>query len=222
MGTTTEAIKLHLGCGLNAPKTWRNFDSSLHAQVTKCPWLYRLLRGMNLVNKGSQWPANVGYVDLNKRLPWKDRSADAIYLSHVLEHLSRPTVELFLAESFRVLKPGGVIRIVVPDMYENAEAYLRATDDSASTIEEFLKVINLVVPEERSLVRRMYNSLMGHPSVHKHMYDHVSLSERLSRFGFRQIVRCDHCKSAYLDDIELLEGKPGYDHSLYLEARKPG
>lgn len=221
MDKIASGLRLNLGCGLNAPASWHNFDSSLHAQITRFKPVYRLLRGANLVNRGSCWPANVRYLNLNKKLPWRDGSVEAVYLSHVLEHLSLSTVDLFLAESLRVLKPGGAIRLVVPDMYAHARAYLEATDELSSSIDQLLWAINMGLPQERSVIRRIYNLAMGYPSMHKQMYDFATLSALLSQFGYRSIVRCDHCRSEYLADIAVLEGKGGYDHSLYLEARKP-
>src|SRR4051812_13287920 len=49
-----------------------------------------------------------------KGLPFEASSFDAVYCSHFLEHLASTTVEAMLAEFRRVLKPKGVVRIVVP------------------------------------------------------------------------------------------------------------
>ena len=43
-------------------------------------------------------------------------SVDGGYHSHVLEHLDRPVAREFLKETLRVLRPGGICRIVVPDL----------------------------------------------------------------------------------------------------------
>lgn len=48
--------------------------------------------------------------------PWPDNSADEILASHILEHLERRIGLEFLRECHRLLKPGGVLRIAVPDM----------------------------------------------------------------------------------------------------------
>ena len=49
-------------------------------------------------------------------LPFEDDSVDTIYCSHVIEHIETEYVEMFFKESFRVLKLGGVLRIVCPDV----------------------------------------------------------------------------------------------------------
>lgn len=63
-----------------------------------------------------------------KPLPFNDHYFDACYCSHVLEHLSRDEARLLVAEIYRVLKPGGIIRLVVPDLEGIVRAYLSALD----------------------------------------------------------------------------------------------
>lgn len=67
--------------------------------------------------------------DINSGLPFEDSSASACYSSHVLEHLDKKVAEDFLAECFRVLKSGGVIRLVVPDLEVIVREYLSVLND---------------------------------------------------------------------------------------------
>lgn len=62
--------------------------------------------------------------DLRRGIPAGDESVDAVYHSHLLEHLDRQQVPRFLAEFRRVLKPGDVHRLVVPDLERIATRYL--------------------------------------------------------------------------------------------------
>lgn len=57
-------------------------------------------------------------------LAWPDESVDEIRASHILEHFSRPEVPLVLRDWARVLKPGGVLRIAVPDFETLLNDYL--------------------------------------------------------------------------------------------------
>lgn len=57
-------------------------------------------------------------------LPFHDNEVDGVYHSHVLEHLHPEQGERMLQECFRVLRPGGVLRIVVPDLEQIARLYL--------------------------------------------------------------------------------------------------
>lgn len=92
-------ILVNLGCGRHFHPDWRNFD---------------------LVPSEPSILAH----DLRKPLPLETGSCRAVYHSHVLEHLPKETVSQFLAECFRVLSPGGVLRVVVPDLEAIARLYL--------------------------------------------------------------------------------------------------
>jgi len=59
-----------------------------------------------------------------KNLPFEDNVFDVVYHSHILEHLSRSAGEKLLRECVRVLKPGGIIRVVVPDLAYSCQLYL--------------------------------------------------------------------------------------------------
>ena len=50
------------------------------------------------------------------RLPYQNETADEVYASHVLEHIARAETINTLREWVRVLKPGGILRVAVPDM----------------------------------------------------------------------------------------------------------
>lgn len=63
--------------------------------------------------------------DLRKPLPFGDDTVDAVYASHVLEHLDPAEGRRLLAECRRILKPGGIARIVVPDFEELCRFYLQ-------------------------------------------------------------------------------------------------
>ena len=83
--------------------------------------------------------------DLRTGLPFENDSCDAVYHSHVLEHLTKDDGKKLLAECFRVLKPGGVARVVVPDLERIAQDYLQAireadVDRSALVKVDWMKI----------------------------------------------------------------------------------
>lgn len=55
-------------------------------------------------------------MDITKPLPIADASVEKILIEHCLEHVSGPKAFRFLQEAYRVLKPGGVIRVCVPEL----------------------------------------------------------------------------------------------------------
>jgi SAM-dependent methyltransferase len=60
------------------------------------------------------------------RLPAPNASMDVVYSSHFIEHVPRPRVAPLLAECRRVLKPGGLLRLVVPDLLEMSTRYVQS------------------------------------------------------------------------------------------------
>lgn len=98
---------LNLGCGQRFHPGWVNLD--LHpAEPSVKRW------------------------DVQKALPFSDGSFDVAYHSHVLEHLSKRDAPALLSECRRVLKSGGVIRVVVPDLERIAELYIEGLRQSLS------------------------------------------------------------------------------------------
>lgn len=69
-------------------------------------------------------------IDLRRPLPFGDAAFDAAYCSHVLEHLTPLAAHALVAELRRVVRPGGVVRVVVPDLEGIARAYVASLDSA--------------------------------------------------------------------------------------------
>jgi predicted SAM-dependent methyltransferase len=96
-----------MGCGKTYHPDWDNFDLT---------------------------PADdsIRPLDLLKEFPFKDGTYEFCYSSHVLEHMPRSYAPRFLKEIYRILRPGGVIRIVVPDLEGSVRRYLQELDSVIS------------------------------------------------------------------------------------------
>lgn len=70
--------------------------------------------------------------DLRRGLPFPDENFDAVYGSHVLEHLEPDAAARLLRECHRVLRPEGIVRIVVPDLEAIAKLYLESLAEAAT------------------------------------------------------------------------------------------
>lgn len=94
---------LNLGCGVRHHQDWTNLDLvPSHRDVLQH--------------------------DLEQPLPFPEASFEGVYHSHVLEHLPRAAAIRFLGECHRVLRPGGILRVVVPDLEMIARLYLQFCD----------------------------------------------------------------------------------------------
>ncbi len=88
----------------------------------------------------SEW---VQKANLLEPLPFQDNHFDVVYTSHFVEHISHSKVNEFLRECYRVLKPNGIIRIVVPDFENIAREYLYNIEAGNNLHAEF-NIIELI------------------------------------------------------------------------------
>ena len=95
-----------------------NIDLSILLRINSSGLLSKMapliLNGERL-KKFNDLPENILVHDLSTGIPFDDDTVDVVYHSHVLEHLDRDVARKFLLEVKRVLRPGGIHRIVVPD-----------------------------------------------------------------------------------------------------------
>lgn len=105
---------LNIGCGSHFHDDWVNLDVAPRDSAV-------------MAHDVTRYP-----------LPFADNTFDAVYHSHVLEHLPKAEAPAFLEDCLRVLKPGGVLRIAVPDLERICRLYLEfleradAGDDNAT------------------------------------------------------------------------------------------
>jgi len=159
--------------------------------------------------------------DCRKGLPFSDGAVRGIFTEHFVEHLDYvEEIPLFLSECHRVLQPGGVVRIIVPD----AEKYLRAY--CTEGWDEMIKVRPLRPDHSDCHFGSKFNTKMEVLHVmfrqyfeHKFGYDFSTLQFVLQRYGFAQVQKQSVGKSRM---PELCIDNPDRaPESLYVEAIKP-
>lgn len=97
------SLMINVGCGSRIHPEWMNLDLHAHAPgVIAC--------------------------DLTKGIPVGEEEADMVYAAAVLEHIRPAKVPGFLAECRRVLKPGGLLRLAVPDLEQQVRVYLETLE----------------------------------------------------------------------------------------------
>lgn len=94
---------VNLGCGASCHPDWINLDVEPRAP-------------------------GVRHWDVRHGLPLPEQFADAVYMSHLLEHLPLEAGAQLLENVFRVIRPGGIVRVVVPDLEGVCKAYLSALE----------------------------------------------------------------------------------------------
>ena len=199
--------KVNLGCGLHCLSGWLNIDGSLTSLLgTNIDILNKLL--YKVAGSSAYYDFNhFNDVIKNKKLYWRnlsngiplnDNSIDVLFSSHFLEHLTKKKGEQFLNDVYRIMKPGGLVRILVPDLDIAIQKF------NQGEINETLDLF-------------FYTSEEADFSAHKYNYTFGSLKTKLEEIGFKNVVRQSH-QNGECPDIEFLDIYP--DHSLYVEAKK--
>ena len=97
----------------------------------------------NWVNLDYKSSKGVKRANLLNKLPFPDSTFDAIYCSHFVEHIPLKKIDFFLQECFRVLKPMGVLRIVMPDYLFLCKQYIINLENKDLEKAEFIKILTL-------------------------------------------------------------------------------
>ena len=117
--------------------------------------------------------------DVTTGLPYKDKSVDIIMSNHMLEHITRDDGKKLLAECYRVLKSGGIIRFSVPDTKLITQKYMDGD------INEY-RYINVGVEQAEDDAEAYYSLLL---SGHLTIFDEQSLTKMLENAGFKDIKK---------------------------------
>jgi predicted SAM-dependent methyltransferase len=217
-------MKINHGCGSIRPTNWINTDSSLNAFFQKIPVFGSLF--CQIFSTRRYDSTNVVYFNLNRKWRYTSNSVDIVYASHLFEHLNLESADIFLKESYRVLKPNGVIRIVVPDLYALAKKYVLEFEDGKleNPSLDFMWAINMHKEgqyKNSSFLKSLFAWLQGFPHQHKYMYDKKSLYLLFKRYGFVDIRFYGYGESSLIKEIKDLEGDREHYLSVYIEALKP-
>lgn len=166
-------LALHCGCGNVIFPGWVNIDLAFS--------------GMQLLPNR---PKPDLLTDLTRPIPLPSGSATHVYANNFLEHLSYVHGERFLREAARLLRRGGVIRIVVPDIRKYAEGYV---SDDISFVDE-IRASSEYWPDHADVPLTLLDTIVrGSASngwVHCASYDWELLSRKLHQSGFNNVRRC--------------------------------
>jgi len=132
---------------------------------------------LNLKQFADQQSYRFRQIDLSKNIPCESNEVDLLFHSHILEHFNREDGKNFLKECYRVMKPGGIMRISVPDAKLLTQKYLDGT------IMDY-RYVNIGVERADNTAEALYELLCTN---HKTLYDEDALTKMLSEVGFKNI-----------------------------------
>ncbi len=199
------------GCGLKAPAGWRNFDASPTLCFERLPFLGRLY-----TKNEARFPDNIEYGDIVKGLPVADLSCKAVYCSHVLEHLCLEDFRIALGNTYKILRPGGIFRLVLPDLELLARKYI--DDPSPDAAPTFLRETLLGREKRPRGLMGFITEWLGN-SRHIWMWDYKSLERELTSAGFTGVRRAQLGDSAE-PLFKEVEEAGRWTGSLGVECRK--
>ena len=216
--TKRSPLRLNLGCGDIQPDSWVNVDGSNRARLAaRFTWIDRLLVTLRVL-PSSKFNGKTVYTDLLRHFPWGDNTVEAIYMGEILEHFTQGQGEHVVRECYRVLKPGGILRIRVPDHarfwknyvdeYECTKQKAREDWSLAHTRWTHMYFDNLCTSR-----LRCWQSI-GH--YQKWMYDEISLILLVEAIGFQCVERSTFHQSRIrqLEEVEVRD-------DLIVEALRP-
>ena len=154
-----EALKLHVGCGRRLLPGFVHIDLADYSHI--------------------DWQKDVRDLSF-----LGDESAELLYASHVIEYFDRTQAQEVLQNWRRVLRPGGTLRLAVPDFAAMARLYMENKD-----LDAYLG----------PLYGRMEVGNTGEVIYHKTVYDFASLERVLNENGFGDVRRYDWRKTIHKD-----------------------
>ena len=171
----TGVAKLQIGYGGNKLDSWLNTGISI-----KEGW------------KGV-------YLDAGKPFPLPDDSFEYVYSEHLFEHLTYNQGVNMLKEVYRILKPGGVIRLATPDLRFLLKLYNDPVNPLHKSYMEY-SVRKSNMPASPVYVINQFHTSWGHQII----YDKETLGQLMTDIGFKDIKSCEVGKSEHepLQNVE--------------------
>ena len=159
------------------------------------------------------------FLDVARPWPIASSSVDAIFSDNVIEHLSLSQARVALVEAFRVLKPGGQLRSVTPDIGALADLYLLGPEATALLREELANE-GYLVAHQVDVLRFVFQDDGHHLG---YLWDQASLRSELEAVGFEQIEFCHPGESRHemLRGLDMRTDVPLAKAMLATDAVKP-
>ena len=198
------------GCGLSCPAGWVNYDCSPQLRLERLPVFGRFFRG----GPHGRFPEGVLYGDIVTGLPRPAGSAELLYCSHVLEHLTLDDLRRSLRNSHRLLATGGVFRIVLPDLEQLIHSYQHSTaeDRGVTFIRDSLMGMTSRPRGGMALIRQAFGN-----SHHLWLWDYSGLAKELSEAGFLGIRRAEYNDSG-IEGFSEVESEDRWRNALGIQC----
>lgn len=182
-------LRVNLGSGGSGQADWVNIDIGRNHKDQTLPW------------------------DIRRGLPFSDNQVAMLFAEHVIEHIEfREDVPRLMRDIYRVLEPGGWLRIIVPDGERWLCAYV-SQDPQA-----WANLGMSTLPSDMPTPMTMINHIFHQDGEHFFAYDFETLAHVLRQAGFTKIQKMAWGHSAL--EALCLDQPHHAPYSLYVEAQK--
>ena len=207
-------MRLNLGSGPEAVPGWINIDRSPNVLLDRLPLAKTALLRLGVLAESHRagWDRDIVRANIMD-LPYENGAADAVYSSHTLEHLYLDDAQRVINEAARVLRPGGVLRLALPDGELWARELLAGGDADAGRA--FNTRLLAHPPARPRLVTRLRDMAGGH--IHRWQPTAALVTDMVRAAGLVSVTTCAF-REGSLPDLENVETR---EESFFLEAVKP-
>lgn len=211
-------LQLNLGSGQHGPESWVNLDRSPTMLLRRLPAPAKgalLKAGILRESHLQAWAPNVVRRNLIKPFPVAPGSVDAIYSSHFFEHIYLDDAQALLRECHRILKPGHVLRLALPDGEAWARELVEAGDDPTGAAGRRYHARLGSHPEVRPAGKRALTFKIG-GHVHRWQPTRGLVRALLVEAGFDDAAVSDRkFREGDLPEVDLIETR---EESFFTEA----
>lgn len=210
-------MNLNLGSGQKSVKNYVCIDKSPRLLLSKLP-LNKSLSAFLERNYKTPWDKEIKYMDVRK-LRFSEQSVSNIYSSHLLEHLYLYEARKLLEDCYRFLKPGGVLRLALPDYHEFILQYV--SNQAKDPVEAYFIFESSLLSwplERQKFLEKLRSNVFGRLHVHKWHPTPFIVKKFLEETGFVNITEYPYCVGTIPDLIAVENRDSG---TFYLEATKP-
>lgn len=210
-------LLVNLGSGQHGPESWLNLDRSPSMLLRGLPRTKRLLRRVGVIDEfqAQDWDPHILRRNLTRPLPFEPGTVDAVYSSHFLEHVFLEEAEAVVREAHRVLRPGGILRLALPDGERWARELVEAGDDATGAAGRRYQERLGAHPDARPVGKKVVTFRLG-GHVHRWQPTRGLVRSFLADAGFADITERGYLEGD-LPELERIETRP---ESFFFEARK--
>lgn len=177
-------------------------------------------KGWTTVDADSRSTPNIVHDLTVVPYPFKENTADFIYASHIIEHLTYEKAQQLFRESLRILAPGGVLRIVTPDYRTAFTKYIEG---------KFVEWFTGIMDGDKSWPKKSYyTDLLAlteefiyagapNPLGHKSIWDIETILFLLKKAGYTETYQSNYNKSVY-PELKGIDNRP--ELSIYVEGKR--